>query len=262
MNLALIGEKMDNFLFSKTDTSKVKGIAIIMMIFHHCFLSAARYKGQIVLFMPFSEEFINDFALSMKICVAIFTFLSAYGMTLSYKNNCDLIICSKDIRKIVIRRLISLLGGFLFVFIAVQLWDIIFIGDHRYTKIYGTGLVSFLFFFIDGIGLAEFFGTKTYLATFWYMSLAIVLILVLPLLIYIYKKVNSIVFLLIGSMIFSMFFPITSKQHFVYLPRYLFCIYLAIWAADKNIIVKISELSFFQSKVANNLLKFTGGLYY
>lgn len=57
-----------------------------------------------------------------------------------------------------------------------------------------------------------------------------------------------------------MFFPITSKQHFVYLPRYLFCIYLAIWAADKNIIVKISELSFFQSKVANNLLKFTGGL--
>lgn len=61
-------------------------------------------------------------------------------------------------------------------------------------------------------------------------------------------------------MIFSMFFPITSKQHFVYLPRYLFCIYLAIWAADKNIIVKISELSFFQSKVANNLLKFTGGL--
>lgn len=85
MNLALIGEKMDNFLFSKTDTSKVKGIAIIMMIFHHCFLSAARYKGQIVLFMPFSEEFINDFALSMKICVAIFTFLSAYDMTLSYK---------------------------------------------------------------------------------------------------------------------------------------------------------------------------------
>lgn len=85
MNLALIGEKMDNFLFSKTDTSKVKGIAIIMMIFHHCFLSAARYKGQIVLFMPFSEEFINDFALSMKICVAIFTFLSACGMTLSYK---------------------------------------------------------------------------------------------------------------------------------------------------------------------------------
>lgn len=79
------------------------------------------------------------------------------------------------------------------------------------------------------------------------MSLAIVLILVLPLLIYFYKKVNNIVFLLIGSMIFSMFFPITSKQHFVYLPRYLFCIYLAIGAADKNVIVKISELSFFSS---------------
>lgn len=251
---------MDNSLFSKADTSKVKGIAIIMMIFHHCFLSAARYKGQIVLFMPFSEGVINDFALSMKICVAIFTFLSAYGMTLSYKKiSSDLIIQSNDVRKIIIRRLISLLGGFLFIFITVHLWDIIVIGDHRYTKIYGAGLISFLFFFVDSIGLAEFFGTKTYLATFWYMSLAIVLILVLPLLINIYKKINNIIFLLIISMIFSMFFPITPKYHFVYLPHYLFCIFLAIWTADNNIIVKISKSSFFKSKSINNLLKFTGG---
>ncbi len=72
-------------MFTKDDTLKVKGVAIILMLFHHCFLNAARYEGQIVSFSPFNEADVNYWCLFFKICVPIFVFLSAYGITISYK---------------------------------------------------------------------------------------------------------------------------------------------------------------------------------
>ena len=71
--------------FTKTDTRKVKGMAIIMMVLHHSFMMPERYKGMNVIFTPFAEEQFNWICWSFKICVAVFTFLSAFGITLSYK---------------------------------------------------------------------------------------------------------------------------------------------------------------------------------
>ena len=75
------GEKM----FTKNDTNKVKGMAIILMLIHHCFMNSGRYKGQQVIFSLLPEWRVNEFALSMKICVAMFVFLSAYGIAYSLK---------------------------------------------------------------------------------------------------------------------------------------------------------------------------------
>ncbi len=50
------------------------------------------------------------------------------------------------------------------------------------------GLLVLYIFFIDMFGLADILGTPTYIATFWYMSLAQIIIFLVPLFIIIYKR--------------------------------------------------------------------------
>ena len=238
-----IGNNTDKMIsgFEKKDTQCVKGIGIIMMIIHHCFLEPARYEGQTVIFDPFSESLLNYIALSLKICVALFTFLSAYGMTISYGNKYSgLSLKAPDYYQVLLKRLITLVMNFVFIFIFVQLYDVIVVQDDRYHLVYGKGLKSVLYFIVDGLGLSEMFGFPTYLATFWYMSLAILCILLLPILISFYKRFGAIPLLSV-SMLLAVLFPVTSENHYAYLPRYLFCICLGVVCADHNLIAKITD---------------------
>lgn len=246
--------------FSKTDTSKVKGLAIIIMIIHHCFLAPERYKGQIVSFAPLTEDVVNKFALAMKICVAIFTFISAYGITLSYKNSFEKYRFSgQDAERKIKKRLAALLSGFVFIFILVNIYDVLFVHDGRYFKVYGHGWRSVLYFLVDGAGLAELFSTPTYLATFWYMSLAILLILLMPVLIRLYSKVGGITVLGL-AVLFRVLFPVTSEQHFAYLPNYLFCMVCGMIAADRDLIISISNKQIVKNDKLNYVLKFLAGV--
>ena len=69
--------------FSKKDTALVKGIAILMMLFHHCFESTGRYAGYEMNFFPLTESQTVTIASFFKICVALFVFLSGYGIAKS-----------------------------------------------------------------------------------------------------------------------------------------------------------------------------------
>ena len=71
--------------FCKEEAKLCKGIAIILMLFHHLFYKMDNYSGFIINFSPFSEERINFYALLGKICVAIFVFISGYGIAASYR---------------------------------------------------------------------------------------------------------------------------------------------------------------------------------
>lgn len=241
--------------FGKKDTQAVKGIAIIMMVFHHCFLDPERYIGQNIVFDPFEESFINSAALSMKICVAVFTFLSAYGITMTYlRNKPDLDVDSGIICKSIKKRLISLVGNFLIIFILLNIYDIAVIGDGRFVQIYGEmGALSVLRFVIDGLGLAELFSFPTYIPTFWYMSLAIIVVLLIPLFILLYKRLGAIA--IVGlSVLFSVLFVVNNDHHYVYLPHYIVCISMGIICADKKWIEKCVECRFARTKVASAFL--------
>lgn len=63
--------------FSKKDTNIIKGIAILFLMFHHCFLSGDRYRNLQVVFSPFSESIVNYIAAFLKICVPIFVFFNS-----------------------------------------------------------------------------------------------------------------------------------------------------------------------------------------
>ena len=44
-----------NTQFSKKDTNIVKGVAIIAMLFHHCYVTNINFKAHGVSFAPFSK---------------------------------------------------------------------------------------------------------------------------------------------------------------------------------------------------------------
>ena len=70
--------------FDKQDTNIAKTIAIIMMYIHHSFFSLESYGGYSFSFAPFGETRTVAIAQLFKICVSIFVFLSAYGITISF----------------------------------------------------------------------------------------------------------------------------------------------------------------------------------
>ena len=54
----------------------MKGIAIVIMLFHHMYLSQDRFEGLNVVFTPFSADRIMYLCRTFKICVPIYAFIS------------------------------------------------------------------------------------------------------------------------------------------------------------------------------------------
>lgn len=243
--------------FSKRDTNIVKGIAIILMLIHHCFLSPNRYKGQTVIFDLFTEQQFNAIALSFKICVALFVFLTGYGLTISLqKKEHSGELNAKAIQDATISRLIKLLSGFIFLFVLVHLWSLFVVRDGRIISVYNKKgpALGILYFLIDMFGLAEMFRTPTFLATFWYMSLAILLIFLHPILYSFQKKYGNIIFLFFALFV-SILLPTTNDIRYCYLPDYVFPFAVGICSAKDNWIMKLSDSKFLESNFLLKTLK-------
>lgn len=163
--------------FTLKDTSIAKGFALLCMYVHHFYLSADRYAGYAITFWPFTQSQVTKLAVFLKICVALFLFLSGYGMYVQMAKAKE-----QSWKAVVLasaRRYIKLLMGFVFIFWLVQ---IVFFYTGRWQQIYGTGLQALVYFGIDMLGLAKLFGTPTYLGTWWYISLISLIIWIFPIL--------------------------------------------------------------------------------
>ncbi|MCD7829724.1 MAG: hypothetical protein LUG58_04730 [Clostridiales bacterium] len=175
--------------FSKYDTNICKGIAILMMYIHHLFLSSDTKGMEQVVFWCLSESQLVFFAKACKLCVAVFVFLTAYGTTVSYGQKCsqtgaaDWFTYSK-------RRYVSLMTGFWVVYVDSQL--ISFFTTRTRVSIYGESLMMRWFYTaLDALGLADAFDTPTYNATWWYMSMAVLLIFCMPPVITLVKRLGG-----------------------------------------------------------------------
>lgn len=69
--------------FTKEDTVAIKGIALLMMLFHHCFWNAEFTSQYALDYSPFNQESIVSIGMFFKICVSIFAFITGYGLVLS-----------------------------------------------------------------------------------------------------------------------------------------------------------------------------------
>lgn len=223
---------MEKYKFTKDDTWAIKGIAIIFMYWHHCFLDKSRFEGCFVDFFPLSENVAIYIAAFFKICVGMFAFMSAYGITVSTRQRySDICLGKKDTYISVFSRWFSLMQGWLFVFIICEV--ITFFIDRRPLEIYGGGTKGIINFFIDMLGLADLFQTPLLIATWWYMSLAICIIIVMPILLLIYKKIGLLLILLMIVLPKGLGLDITNMI------RWMLALGLGIVFAEKNVFERV-----------------------
>ena len=169
--------------FDKNESKCLKGIAILLLVFHHCFQKTSYFAGFTIVFWPFSQSQIVNLAYIGKICVAIFSFISGYGLWYS--------LSETKLSKIewFTQRFIRTFSPYWFVYILSFLITNFTENMPFTTYFYGTsifnGLESLL---LDFLGLANLFGTSTLNRTWWYMSAAFVYILFFAV---VYKKDND-----------------------------------------------------------------------
>lgn len=241
--------------FTKEHTMQVKGIAIIILLFHHCFLNAQRWatvpyeklattKGwgyYPISFAPFSSHTIQYLASFSKICVAMFVFMTGYGMWVSYESQKKKTTMSNYIKK----RMVTLMTGFLIIFVVTE---ILAIPTGRFIEVYGHDFRSVVYMIIDALGLAKLLGTPLFCLTWWYMSLAIVLIMIFPFVHSIMEKYQWVV--VVASIIVPRACGFGQSTD---LFRYLLAYTLGMYFAQHDLLARIKE-KFMEQNVAGKLL--------
>ena len=215
--------------FSKKDTSAIKGIAILFMFAYHCFSTYDRMQGVDVSFYPFPSEFGVYLSSQLNICVPIFLFLSVYGMTISAKKKyTGYHMEARQCTEFVCDRYVKLMSSFWVPFLFCEIVSL-FLNPSSFSS-YGStvGKVA-ASMAVEALGFSEFFGTPKHIGTWWYISLAVLVIVVLPLLWVLYRRYGSVLlfglFLFLPPMLLD-----TGKNMF----RFLLCIPLAIFCADQG----------------------------
>lgn len=225
-----------NNTFTKRETNILKGIALLFLIFHHCFLTPARYKHISVSFFPIKESYANLLAYYLRICVPMFVFFTAFGITLSIKKKYKTLDLNfHDIKEYIKHRYFNLFTGWIFIFFLVEIITCLIDGLPR--KRYGYTIKGLLHFTIDGLGFANLFKTPTLVATWWYMTVAFMLIILLPFIIKLYSK-SPYVLCAVIILISKLYTP-TKVEIFRWLP----IAYIGILFADKEVLQRIKSIN-------------------
>lgn len=174
-----------NWSLSNQDTSVLKGIAIVAMLFHHLYCSIPDWIE------PYDGVLAWLGSLG-KVCVAIFLFCSGYGLSAQFakvqgiKNSC----------KYMVKRFVSFYFNYWAVFL-VFVPITVFCFGRPLSVPYGehVNLVKRL-----GLDLLGLQGGQSYNITWWFNKLLIILYLLFPLIDFVAQK-NGIVTLIVSLLI-------------------------------------------------------------
>ncbi len=230
--------------FDKHVSNMVKGIAIIFMLMHHLFTQNTCTQWDVET-GPFDETFFVAICHMMKICVRMFVFITAYGITIS--QNAMPVVNAKELGKTSAKRYVKLMIGFLFIYILAFLT--VGFRDIGITDVYGTGLRGIIIGVTDALGIANIFNHPTLNVTWWYMEIAILLIFVTPVMILVYEKIGFL--MLVITAYLNHMFGINDYDITVY----LFCITLGIFCANEHVFEKMYEKCVLKNKVLNSIFK-------
>lgn len=230
--------------FDKHVSNMVKGIAIIFMLMHHLF-NQNMYTQYGVVTTPFDETVFLAICHMMKICVRMFVFITAYGITVSCKNSLNM--NAKELSKSSLKRYIKLMFNFWFVYVLALLT--VGFRDMGVTDVYGTGLKGIIYAITDMLGIANIFSHPTLNLTWWYMEIAILLIFVTPVMIILYRRIGFL--MLVITAYLNHMFGINDYDITVY----LFCISIGIFCAEEQIFEKMYEKNILKNRGLNSVLK-------
>ncbi len=168
---------MESRCFDKESSQAVKGIAVVMMLFHHSFRHSGLFEKYLdhLSFAPFRMDQVMSMAEMCKICVSIFAFITGYGLYLSYRGKKGL----SDNRWVLLRY-VRTFSGYWFVWILSAVFCRLM--DGRFPSVYisSTPSGTAVNLIIDFFGLSTLFGTPCMNGAWWYMSAAAVFIVLIP----------------------------------------------------------------------------------
>lgn len=221
-------------MFTKRDTNVCKGIAILMMLFHHLFNDYGEYAGHVINYWPFSGDQITCMACLCGGCVTVFVFLSGYGMASVYHTKYqtappDGAALTRDLG----RRWFHLMERYWFIFLLALLASPL---GRLPSDAYGSDLKAGLYYIlVDFFGLSYMFGTPTLNPTWWYMSVAISIIVLVPFLTMAIKRFGMIP-VFVGVMAGLGVFGVQTEWS-----RYLFGLLLGIGCREYHVFEKIER---------------------
>ena len=80
---------------TKSDSLRLKGVAMLMMFFHHLYCQVSRFDGYEISFAPFGQDAVVDVA-TIKFCYTFICISSLFVcyMVNIYTNDCKCILSS------------------------------------------------------------------------------------------------------------------------------------------------------------------------
>ncbi|MCD7751855.1 MAG: acyltransferase [Lachnospiraceae bacterium] len=217
--------------FTKEHSAAVRGVAILLLLFYHLFHEEQTVLSMGVDYSPLSMSTLLTVSGFGNVCVAVFVFLSGYGIAKGILKQEH-----PDARMVygqATARFFKLMLNFLTMYLSVNL---IWWSCFDYASLYGEGKQGALCMLTDALGLSDFFGTPTLNITWWYMSLAYMLIFLIPVLTWLVKKIGYPVLILVIML------PVAVQME-EGISRYLFTAALGVCAAYGGWLEKLMRLN-------------------
>ncbi len=179
---------------TKRDSNILKCVAILLMLAHHLFMYADQPDFPALVYGPLlnTPARLAAFGQLSKLCVTIFVFVTAYGTTMRYQG--DGMMDARAIMASSTRRWVKLLASFQLVYIIA--FALCPLGGKSWFTLYSPSrLENLVFAFFDFMGVSFITNLPSYNSSWWYMSLAVTFIFVMPLLIKLCRRYGFFVLL-------------------------------------------------------------------
>lgn len=205
---------------SKEDSLFLKGIAILLLLFHH---------------NPVDSVFGEILQSGARVCVWIFAFISAYGFTVQMRSKYE-----KKPFHFIFKRIILLYSQMWFFYLFNLITEIIL-----FPKVVDYFKLSVFNLPIDMLCIPDLFG-KLEIGSYWYVNFLLVVIALFPLLYLLAKKTSwfSIPILILVTALCPYKLNFTHGGQLNY---YLLIVLLGILFAQKNVFEALSK--FKQKKI-------------
>lgn len=197
------------------DTNVLKGIALLLLLWHHLFYSNANLIDDIDVF---GHSLIQVTAAWAKVCVAVFVFLSGYGLNYSADQRNGL----GNVWAFYKNRYLKLMSNYWFIYFIFVPFGV-FVMGRTFEMVYAGSLFRALldFFGLHFAVTMDFYG---YNATWWFYGCIIMLYLLFPLM-YKYKEKWGLV--VICCLLYSFLTPSIPLLHACY--NYIFVFMIGMY---------------------------------
>ncbi len=216
--------------YSREDTNQMKGIALLLLLFHHLFYIR---NGLFTEFQVGETELISFIAWLCRVCVGIFVFFSGYGL---YKSQVGK---STGLKSFYLK-------GFSKLYLNYWLMWVLFVPvgifcfDRTLTEVYGTHVFPDLI--INILGIQHMFGFWGYNPTWWFMTCILILYFIFPLLKVLVDKFDWILlFLLLAFSLCTVIISFGFIQFYSPIEDYLFTFVFGIFWAKNKMFARIKE---------------------